>query len=134
MARAIALAVTDERAAGRTYNVADPTALTEAEWVRQIARVHGWRGEVIALPREKLEPSLRSDALDLSQQYAVDSRRIRRELGYAEEVPFEEALRRTIEWERANPPDTVAPEQFDYPAEDLCRANATREGSRAKVW
>ena len=36
-------------------------------------------------------------------QYMVDTSRIRRELGYAEQVPFDEALRRTIEWERANP-------------------------------
>jgi nucleoside-diphosphate-sugar epimerase len=32
---------------------------------------------------------------------AADSSKIRRELGYREQVPFDEALRRTIEWERA---------------------------------
>lgn len=122
VAHAIALAVTNEQAAGRVYNVADTTAFTEAEWVRQIARVHGWKGEVIALPSKQLPPALRSDAFDLSQQYVVDTSRIRRELGYAEEVSFDEALRRTIEWERANPPEKVDPEEFDYASEDAALA------------
>lgn len=127
VAHAIVLAVTDERAAGRIYNVADTTAFAEAEWVRQIARVHGWKGEVIALPSEQLPPSLRSDGFDLSQQYVVDTSRIRRELGYAEEVPFDEALRRTIDWERANPPEKVDPEQFDYAAENAALAILERK-------
>ena len=50
-------------------------------------------------------------------QYVVDTSRIRRELGFAEQVPFDEALRRTIEWERANPPEKIDRQQFDY-AED----------------
>lgn len=126
VAHAIALAVINEQAAGRVYNVADPVAFAEAEWVRQIARVHGWKGEVIALPSEQLPASLRSDALDLSQQYVVDTSRIRRELGYTEEVPFDEALRRTIEWEGANPPETVDPEQFDYAVEDATLSKQIR--------
>jgi len=119
---AITLAVINEQAAGRIYNVADPVAFTEAEWVRKIAQVHGWKGEVIALSSEQLPASLRSDAFDLTQQYVVDTSRIRHELGYAEEVPFDEALRRTIEWEEANPPEKVDPEQFDYTAEDAAIA------------
>lgn len=118
VAQAIALAVTDDRAAGRIYNVAYKKALTEAEWVRQIARVIGWKGQVIALASEQLPQNLRSDAFDFSQQYAFDSSRIRRELGYAEVVPFAEALQRTIEWERANPPEEVSANDFNYEAED----------------
>lgn len=123
VAHAIALAVINEKAAGRVYNVADSTAFTEADWVRQIARVHGWKGEVIALPSEQLPPGLRSDALDLMQQYVMDTSRIRRELGYSEQVPLDEALRRTIEWERANPPEKVDPEEFNYAAEDTAIFN-----------
>lgn len=118
VAHAIALAVTDDHAAGRTYNVAYEKALTEAEWVRQIARVISWKGKVIPLPSEQLPQDLRSDDFDFSQQYAVDSSRIRRELGYAEVVPFDEALQRAIEWERANPPEKVNTNEFNYGAED----------------
>lgn len=118
VAHAIALAVTDERAAGRVYNVAYPATLSEAEWVRAIGRVSGWQGEVVALPGHRLPASLRRDMFDFSQQYEVDSSRIRRELGYAEVVPFDEALRRTIAWEQTNPPEEISPENFDYAAED----------------
>jgi hypothetical protein len=44
--------------------------------------------------------------------------RIRNELGYTESVAFNEALKRTVEWERKNPPDRIDPQQFDYAAED----------------
>jgi nucleoside-diphosphate-sugar epimerase len=96
IAHAIVLAATDERAAGRTYNVADPVAYSEEEWVRRIAAVHGWPGELAFVNKEQ--------ELDLRQDYLVDSNRIRNELGYAETVDPVEALRRTIEWERLNPP------------------------------
>jgi nucleoside-diphosphate-sugar epimerase len=96
VAHAIVLAVTEERASGRTYNVGDPIAYSELEWVRRIASVHGWQGEVVLVPKEH--------EWDLRQEYVVDSTRIRRELGYAETVEASTALQRTIEWERANPP------------------------------
>jgi hypothetical protein len=60
----------------------------------------------------------------MEQHVIVDSSRIRRELGYCEIVPRAEALRRTVEWERAHPPDSVPPEAFDYPAEDRAMERA----------
>ena len=55
---------------------------------------------------------------NLRQHWIVDSGRIRRELGYRERVPRVEALRRTVEWERANPPARIEAGEFDYAAED----------------
>ncbi len=124
VAFAIALAVMDERAAGRTYNVCYPVSLTEAEWVKEIARVIGWKGKVVALPSSQLPASLRRDVFNFRQQYAVDSSRIRKELGYTETLTFDEALQRTIEWERANPPATIHPEAFNYADEDAALAAA----------
>jgi hypothetical protein len=51
------------------------------------------------------------------QHWVASSQRIREELGYQEPVAPEEALRRTIEWERTHPPP-IDPAQFDYAAED----------------
>lgn len=124
IAHAVALAVIDERAAGRVYNVADPTAFTEAEWVRRVARVHGWRGELAVLPPAQLPPGLRA-TFDARQEFVIDSSRIRRELGYSEVVEQDEALRRTIEWERAHPPESIDPAQFDYAAEDAALSRMT---------
>jgi nucleoside-diphosphate-sugar epimerase len=118
VAHAIALTVVYESAAGRVYNVAYERALTEIDWVREIARIHRWQGEVLLARSEVLPESLREDAFDLRQDYVVDSSRIRRELGYRETVSENEALRRTIEWERANPPLTGSQPELDYEAED----------------
>ncbi len=105
IAHALALATTAENAAGQVYNVAEAIAYSEAEWVHRIARVHGWSGEVVAVPPERLPPAMRpSERFDLRQDYAVDSSRIRRELGYTETIDTDEALRRTIRWEREHPP------------------------------
>ena len=119
MAHAIVLAVTDQRAAGRIYNVAYEKTFTGAEWVQQIARIVGWNGQVLVLPIDQLPAHLQSAKFDLTQQFEVDSSRIRRELGYAEIVEFDEALRRTIDWEQKNPPEKVDASEFNYEAEDI---------------
>jgi nucleoside-diphosphate-sugar epimerase len=121
VAAAIALAVVDERAAGRIYNVAEPEALSEAEWVRQIGQAAGWHGEVVTMPDDRLPAHLRWDA-NWEQHWVVDTNRIRQELGYMEPVPLEEALRRSVEWERAHPPEEVDPAAYDYAAEDAALA------------
>jgi nucleoside-diphosphate-sugar epimerase len=117
VAAAIALAVMNERARGRIYNVGEKDALTEAEWVRAIGQAVGWEVEVIAVPKDLLPAQMAGDYA-LEHHLVVDSSRARRELGYNEEVTREDALKRTIEWERANPPEEIDPQQFDYAAED----------------
>ncbi len=117
VASAIALAVTDERAAGRVYNVGEAEPLPWAEWVREIGRAAGWDGEVVAVPEDRLPQHL-DWGLNTEQHWFVDTTRIRYQLGYVEEIPREEALRRTVAWERAHPPENVDPASFDYAAED----------------
>ena len=125
IAAAVALAVADERAAGRVYNVAEPDAMTELEWVRAVGHAAGWRGEVVLVPEDCLPAHLRFEG-DLDQQWIVDDSRIRRELGYAENVPIEEWLQRAVAWERANPPERVDAAEFDYAAEDVALADVSR--------
>lgn len=107
VAHAIALAVMDEASAGRAYNVAYERHFTEPEWIREIARVFGWHGEIVPLPSDRLPADVRVD-FDTAQQFVVDSTRIRRELGYAEVVDFDEALGHTIDWELASAPELAA--------------------------
>ena len=64
------------------------------------------------MPKHLLTPH------NFEQPLFMDSSRIRAELGYSEAVPVSEALRRTIEWEKANPPERIDPAQYDYQAED----------------
>ncbi len=117
VADAIALAVTGERAAGRIYNVGEPFTFTMAEWVDKIGQTAGWQGRVVLVPRGRLPEPLRW-GINAEQDIVVDSSRIRMELGYEERVSLDEALKRTIAWERANPPKEIDPKEFDYAVED----------------
>jgi nucleoside-diphosphate-sugar epimerase len=114
---AIALAAMSAQAAGQIYNVGEPDALTELEWARRIAGSMQWNGEFVVLPDERLPVHLRAPG-NTAQHWVTDTTKIRRELGYQERVSRDEAIRRTVEWERVNPPAGFTPHQFDYAAED----------------
>lgn len=116
VAAAVALAVADDRASGRVYNVAAEPALSEAEWVRAIGSGVGWKGEVRVVPDEVLPLALRRP-LDFAQHLHVDTKRIRSELGFRESVDEMEGLRRTIEWELSTL-NEVPDQRLDYEAED----------------
>jgi nucleoside-diphosphate-sugar epimerase len=116
VAAAIALAVTNPAAAGRTYHVAEPEALTWAEWARAIGDVVGWHGRVATVPRDQTPKHLKPP-FNTAQPWIVDSSRIRRELGYRETVPRAEALMQTVAWERSSPAPFDAA-SFDYAVED----------------
>lgn len=117
MAEAVVMAVTNERAAGRTYNVGDAENLTEAEWIRAIGDAIGWNGQVVTISGDRLPQHLKA-GIDFGQHFVCDSGRIRRELGYDELIPRDEALRRTVVSERQNPPRLIRQEHFDYNTED----------------
>lgn len=116
VAAGIALAASSESAAGRIYNICEPESFSELEWARKIAAGAGWNGQFILLPRDKTPPHL-AWPYNAAQHLVVSSERVRRELGYREGAPGEEAFERTIRWERANPPQTPTP-PFNYQAED----------------
>jgi nucleoside-diphosphate-sugar epimerase len=117
IAAAVALAITDERAAGKTYNVGEVEALPMIDWVREIGRAAGWSGRIIPVPSERLPDHLRTP-VNTEQDLVTDSTRIREDLGYEEPVPLEEALLATVEWESRNPPEQADDLQPDYAAED----------------
>ncbi len=123
VAAAIAMAATDDRAAGRIYNVGERDSVAELEWARRIADQMEWHGRFVVLPRERMPPHLMMPG-NFDQHWATDTGRIRAELGYHEPIAKDEAIRRTIEWERANrtPP---SPHAFDYDAEDASLASSS---------
>lgn len=124
VAAGIALAAVSDRAAGRVYNIGEADALTELEWARHIAAATQWAGTFVTLPADQVPAHLQSPA-NFAQHWVADTTRIREELGYRQRVDRDEAIRRTIEWERADPPAQIDTRQFDYAAED---AVLTRKG------
>ncbi len=124
VASAIALAATDERAARRIFNVCEEPPFSELDWARKIASTMQWDGEFVILPEEKTPAHLRRPG-NAGQHWAASSERIRRELCYSEPVPVDEAILRTIQWERDNPPPAEFMPQFDYAAEDAALAETS---------
>ena len=82
----------------------------------------GWRIQADA--RRPLPAHLRAPG-NTAQHWIGDTTRIREELGCRETLTREEAIRRTIEWERDNPPTGFTPYQIDYRSEDEALRNAS---------
>jgi len=122
---AVALAAISPQAAGRIYNVSEAESFGELDWARKIAAATGWNGEFVVLPHGRTPKHLHLPG-NTAQHLVASSERIRKELGYSALLPREEAIRRTIAWERANPP-SQSHAQFDYSAEDeaLAQSKAT---------
>jgi len=118
VAWATVLAVTQEQARERIYNVAEPEGLSYLEWTQRVTRAAGWAGRIVVLPPGRLDVG----SGNYEHHWVVDTTRIRAELGYMEVVPQEEALRRTVEWQWANPLEKYDPKEFDYATEDAILA------------
>ena len=122
VAAAIALAVTNQAAARRTYNIAEADVLSWADWARAIGQAAGWGGRIVTLPRD-CTPKHLLPPFHAEQHWTAGSSRIRSELGYRETIARAEALARTVAWERANPAP-VGGAAFDYEAEDRAMLSA----------
>ena len=93
VADAIVLAATDRRTGGRIYNIGEEVVPTTRERLEAFAQIFGWSGTVEVAPDDM--------PLDFRQDMAVSTARFRRELGYADLISVEEAVSRTIAWERS---------------------------------
>jgi nucleoside-diphosphate-sugar epimerase len=103
VAHAIALAVVEDRAAGRVYNIGESVVPTMAQRVRQIGDAAGWDGAIVPVSGERLPAHLRAPYQPV-QDLVLDTQRLRTELEFVEPCSSEEGLLRTVAWERANPP------------------------------
>jgi nucleoside-diphosphate-sugar epimerase len=117
VAHAIVLAVIDDRAAGKIYNVGEAHTPTVAERVQRIGDLAGWNGEVRPVDSLRLPPHLRVP-YQPRQDLVVDTSRLRGELGFVEVRSTDEGLLQTLQWERANPPPSGDPGAAEYAAED----------------
>lgn len=124
VASAISLAITDPRAASRTYNISEYSPLSEADFIRAIGRQAEWTGKVVVVPTAQM-PTSWQNLFNPEQDWVTDSTLFRQELGYTETIEQDEALRRTIRWERTIPPNSDFqddPHLLDYDNEDALLA------------
>jgi nucleoside-diphosphate-sugar epimerase len=95
VAEAIVSAAINEHAAGKTYNVGEPDAPTEEEWLRMLGDAAGWRGRI-----ERAENVPGTLPAHFEYDLVTDSALIRQDLDYREPVGRPDALKTTIAWER----------------------------------
>ncbi len=105
VARAIALAVNNDSANNRVYNVCE-SPITVADLVKAIALIVNWQGKVVIVPKSQMPEPWELEA-NLNQHWITDSTRIRTELGYREICDRHEALKQTIVWSREHPPEDI---------------------------
>lgn len=79
--------------AGETYHIGGGNTLPNSAVLRMLLRI-------LDRPESLLTPV--TDRLGHDRRYAVDWSKIRREFDWTPEIPFEEGLRRTVDWYRAN--------------------------------
>jgi dTDP-glucose 4,6-dehydratase len=86
--RAIALVLAEGRA-GEVYNVGAGEERANLDLVREILRLLGQRETLIRFV---------ADRPGHDRRYAINSTKLRRELNWAPEVPFQRGLAETVEW------------------------------------
>jgi dTDP-glucose 4,6-dehydratase len=79
---------------GETYNIGYGQPLTNLSVVRRLLRI-------LHQPEDQIE--FVEDRPGHDRRYALDSSKIRRELGWEPTMSFEEGLPRTVEWYRSHP-------------------------------
>jgi nucleoside-diphosphate-sugar epimerase len=77
------------------FNLADPVAFSEQDWVRQIARAAGWTGKILVVPDEELLMELKQP-YNFAQDCTIDAGRFRATTGFSEPFSIEESLCRTL--------------------------------------
>lgn len=126
VAAAVVLATVSSKAAGRIYNVADEPVLSERAWIELVAMAADWHGRVVEVEAEQLPPHLQTTP-NWTQDWIVDTGRIREELGYQEVEPPPAAMEAAVAWLRLHPPADVDLHGYDYAAEDIAAARLRHE-------
>lgn len=117
VAAAICAVAGDQNSAGCIYNVGETRGLTEFEWISSIGAEAGWKGQIVVVEPTDLPEQMKSN-LAWQHHLETDTSLIRNLTGFSDPVSFNEGLRKTILWERQNPPLEIKPEDFDYATED----------------
>ncbi len=144
IAHAMLLAVDKPAVAqGKIYNVADATVLNLRQVTDIIAAHMGVDVEVINMPWDLAIPSRPLVMQPHTTHRVQDVSAIMHDLGYVDEVEPADALRETVDWLLAHPPqpggteEMVLEDPFDYAAEDrlidawlaLCEAMPAYDGA-----
>ena len=100
IALGLVLAAVDRNAIGQIFNVGEKEAESEIDWLRRIGRAAEWAGEIEIVSEDNLPGEL-AEPYDWNHHLAGDTQRIRQTLNYEETVSPNEAMERSVRWERS---------------------------------
>ena len=122
-AHAVLLAVDKPReSAGEIFNVGDETIWSLRNWVELISHILHYEWELISMPFSVARPS--RPYAGRSFHWVPDIEKIKIQIGYRDQVPANEGLKRTIQWILENRPEPGGKveqglgDPFDYVTED----------------
>lgn len=99
---AVERALEREHARGEAFNLCEQRSPTVRLWAQQILDAAGSTAELVRVPEERLPPDLTMTGA--AQPLLASSAKARRELDWRETDPHV-ALKRSIDWHLAHPPD-----------------------------
>jgi nucleoside-diphosphate-sugar epimerase len=123
-----------ELSAGEVFNCADPEPITHRKWIKAIASIAGAEIELVSAPMSLALPSWPYARFPLTTGHHILDTAKQSRLA-VEMVPFEPAIRHTVEWYledpagRGRPVEPQLNDPFDYEAENALFAelDASRE-------
>jgi nucleoside-diphosphate-sugar epimerase len=118
IAAGVRLALEAPDAAGEVFNLGERRSPSVALWARMILDAADSDAELVPVPDEALPEDLGISSV-IPQHLLCDSSKARRTLGWTETDPTA-ALRRSVQWHLANPPD----DDGDFSADDEALAHA----------
>ncbi len=112
-----------DQSAGQAFNCADVEPITHRKWVKSIADVMGIEVELMSAPMAQAQPSWPYARFPLTAgHHILDTTKLSRLA--VEFTPYDEGMRRTIEWYledpdgRGRPVEEALRDPFDYDTED----------------
>ncbi len=119
VAEAVVLAATHEKGRNEIFNISELDTPSYFDRYEKMARYLGFDLELYKTNSSDVTWIEDENSFNYDQHWVLDSSKIRTRLGFREKCSREEAYRKTVEWERKNPPERIDLAAFNYEAEDV---------------
>lgn len=114
VARGVCQALSDASTAGEVFNLGEESSWSVRLWAARIVEAAGADVELVQVPDELLPPDMEMTATSVTQHALASTAKARAWFGYRDSDAMT-ALRASVSWHLANPPDDAG---SDFSADD----------------